>query len=52
MKTEKIILYTTELLWNPYKGIYKQTVYYSDGTVEEKFIPKGPIIMPNLLYLK
>jgi hypothetical protein len=40
----KHIILITEYLSNPYKGIYTQTTYYSDGSMETKEIRKGPIL--------
>jgi hypothetical protein len=46
----KLIVLITELLTDPMKGIYTQWIYYNDGTVEERKVPKGPIIMPKEIY--
>lgn len=46
----KKLLYTTELLSEPAKGIYTITYYYSDGTFEERKVPKGIIIIPKNIY--
>lgn len=41
----KYLVFQTEILYNVYKGIYLQTNYYSDGSIEELLVPKGIIIM-------
>jgi len=46
----KRIVYITEILIKPRLGIYLQKTYYSDGTVEEKEVPIGRIIIPDILY--
>lgn len=43
---EKSVIYITEMLTEPSKGIYTRWTYYSDGTVKEEKIPKGSIIIP------
>lgn len=45
----KQIIYITEILTDVYGGIYTQTVYYNDGSIEEFKVPKGPIIIPNFI---
>lgn len=49
MSREKIL--ETEILIDPYRGIYLKTTYYSDGTQTEEKIPKGKIIIPESLVL-
>lgn len=49
MSEEKTIVAIGEMLTNPYKGIYTQTIWYSDGTIETREVPKGPLIMPNFI---
>lgn len=46
----KPILYETEMLTNVYKGIYTITTYYVDGTVEVREVPKGSMIIPQVIY--
>ena len=46
----KQIIYIGEMLWKPSLGIYKQWIYYSDGSVEETEVPKGPIVIPKELW--
>jgi hypothetical protein len=46
---EKYPVYETEMLWDVCKGIYKRTIYFSDGTFEEQLIPKGPVILPSFI---
>lgn len=41
----KQIILITEMLTDPYKGIYTQWIYYNDGTFETKLVPKGPILI-------
>lgn len=45
----KQVLCVTEILINPYLGVYLETTYWDDGTVTERRIPKGPIIMTPLI---
>ena len=42
----KVPFYETSILWNPYKGIYKVTTYFTDGSQETTYVPKGLIILP------
>jgi len=41
----KQIILIGELLTDPVRGIYIQTIWYSDGSVETKKVPKGPILI-------
>lgn len=41
----KHIVMISEILINPTKGIVKQTIWYSDGSIEENEIPKYPPII-------
>jgi len=43
METKHIIA-IGEMLYSPMKGIYIQHIYYSDGTMEKKYITKGPLV--------
>lgn len=45
----KYIIYIIEMLTDVYRGIYTQTIYYSDGTFETIKIPKGIIIIPSVI---
>ncbi len=49
MNDQKYIVYQCEMLWNVYTGMYKQWTFYSDGTAEEKLIPKGKLIIGIIL---
>lgn len=42
-------LYATEFLYNPSLGIYLVTTYWSDGSITEELVPKGPGIIFNVL---
>lgn len=44
-------LFETEILIKPRDGIVLQTVYYSDGTVEEIEVPTGKIIQPDYIII-
>lgn len=35
-----------EILTKPTLGIYTQTIWYNDGSIETIEIPKGPVIIP------
>lgn len=41
----KQIVMVGEMLTDIRMGIYTQWVWYSDGTMEVKKIPKGPVLM-------
>lgn len=43
----KQIILITEMLTDIRKGIYTQTIYYSNGEIEVRYIPKGPVIEFN-----
>ena len=43
----KYPLYQTEILTDVRRGIYTQTTYYSDGSVEILRVPKGEILIPK-----
>lgn len=44
--SELILIWEGEMLTDPFNGIYTCWSYYSDGSVKETKIPKGPIIIP------
>lgn len=46
----KQIVWIGEILIDPYKGIYKQHVWYTDGSFEEQLVPKGLIIIPKIMW--
>lgn len=43
------LVFQTEMLTDPYNGIYTQTNYYSDESVEVVLVPKGKIILKDAL---
>ena len=45
----KYPLFQTEMLADVRRGIYTQTTYYSDGSVETLEVPKGEILIPIIL---
>lgn len=48
----KKIFFIAEMLTDIKLGIYTQWIYYLDGSIEEKKIPKGKIIFQsNLIQL-
>lgn len=38
-----------EILTNTRKGIYTQTIWYSDGSIEVAEVPKGPLLFPKII---
>lgn len=37
----------TEFLSDSLNGTYTVTIYYSDGSTQTTYVPKGPLIMPQ-----
>ncbi len=44
-------MYETEILTDPAKGVYTVTTYFSDGSIDERQVPKGQLVNPEIVGL-